>query len=419
MGGNAKHMPHVWENYDATFSDVFSLLENLTVGSIDATEKFDGANIYFRVDRNGVCKFSRNGTQLATGGFTFQEALKLYQNHQAGDLFIEGCRAIDETFTGVWWPFGYSGRDWINAEIIFTENPQLLNYSDNAIVLHGVSTRTPDGKSFFDEKKQEKLPRLLESASPEVTTLTNRHWKTFGPCGINLPDESGSGYLSEAKNRIRQCMKYAGLIESNTLRDFLNVSLRQGPLDKIRTSSLIKDKLADKISGVDGSIRLVDLKRNQPAGVAAEISFYGQRKNEDKHCKAAMKPIINTLDAFAASRLSNLKSTLITDAAAERDRIMLEISVEGERVLTQKDEYFEKRREMFDSLLEDWNKISSVPAAIEGLTFDFCGRRTKITGGFATLNQLLGLNRYGRGQIPALNTEENRTQSLVEYFGLL
>jgi len=423
MGGNAKHMPHIWESYDATFAEVFGLLEDLTTGSIEVTEKFDGANIHFRVDSSGVVRFSRNGEQLGQGGFTFEEALKLYQNHSARDLFIEGCRMIDETFTATWWPFGYSGRDWLNTEIIFTENPQLLNYNSNAIILHQVATFLSPGagsEKFFDEAKQQKIPRLLESVPSELTTLTQRTWNVMGPHRVELPNESGEGYLTEAKERLRKCMSYAGLDESNTLRDFLRVSLRNGPIDKIRTAANIKDSLANKISGTDNSVRLVDLKKGQPTGVASEISFYGQVKNENKHCKAAMKPIINTLDSFSANRLKDLRSALISDAVAERDRIMSEISFEGERVLIHEDEHSEKRKEMFNSLLGEWNNISTTPAAIEGLTFDFCGKRTKITGGFATLNQLLGLNRYGRGDVPAIQSANtSQTQSLIEYFGLV
>jgi len=423
MGGNARHMPHIWESYDATFVEVFGLLEDLTVGSIEVTEKFDGANIHFRVDNQGVVRFSRNNEHLAGGGFTFQDALTIYQNHDARDLFVEGCRAIDEAFTGAWWPFGYSGRDWLNAEIIFTENPQLLNYNNNAIVLHQVATFLSTNGSiekFFDKTKQDKISRLLESVPLELMTVTNRNWIVMGPRRVDLPNNSGGGYLTEAKERLRKCINYAGLNENNTLREFLRVSLRNGPINSIRTTQNIKDSLADKISGVDDSVRLIDLKKGQPVGIASEISFYGQRKNENKHCKAAMKPIINTLDAFAASRLTDVRSILIPDVITERERIMSEISFEGERVSVHEDEYSERRKEMFNALLEEWNNISAAPPAIEGLTFDFCGKRTKITGGFATLNQLLGLNRYGRGDVPAIqNTNINPTQSLVEYFGLM
>lgn len=423
MGGNAKHMPHVWEHYDATFAEVFSLLEHLTVGSIEVTEKFDGANIHFRVDSHGVVRFSRNNEHLATGGFTFQDALSIYQHHEAKDLFVEGCRAIDEAFTGAWWPFGYSGRDWVNAEIVFTENPQLLNYSQNAIVLHEVVTFLKREKSFdklFDDTKQQKIPRLLESGLTSVTTVTNRNWSVLGPSKITLPDESGTGYLTEAKGRLMKCMAAAGLTKENTLRDFLRFSLRSGPIDKIRTSQSVKDKLADKVSGFDSSIRLVDLKKGQPSAVAREISFFGQKKNEMKHCKSALSPVINTLDAFSASRLLNLKSILIEDAVAEQDRIMAEISLESKRVLIQEDDHAEQRKEMFNDLLGEWNNISTTPAAIEGIVFEFKGKKAKITGGFASLNQLLGLNRYGRGAVPAIQDKPNsKVPSLVEWFGLM
>lgn len=423
MGGNAKHMPHIWEHYDATFSDVITLLEDLATGSIDVTEKFDGANIHFRIDNEGTVRFSRNGEHLAEGGFTFQDALTLYQNHNARDLFIEGCRAIDEAFTGKWWPFGYSGRDWLNTEIIFTENPQLLNYSCNAIVLHQVVTYTSprlSSEKFFDEVKQLQIPRLLESSSSELTTQTDHVWNVIGPHRVELPNDSGEGYLTDAKHRLMKCISAAGLGPDSTLREFLRVSLRNGPLEDIRTSSHIKDHLADKVSGTNGSVRLVDLKKNQPSGVASEISFYGQRKNETKHCKAAMKPIINTLDSFAASRLQNLKSVLIENPVTEQERIMSEISFESERVLIQEDEYSEQRKQMFNELLSDWNNISSTPAAIEGIVFEFMGKSAKITGGFAPLNQLLGLNRYGRSGIPAIQSKPNaKVPSLIEYFGLV
>ena len=64
MGGNAKHMPHIWEHFDATFNDVENLLGRLTTGDIDATEKWDGVNIHFRIDNQGVTRFSRNDTDL-------------------------------------------------------------------------------------------------------------------------------------------------------------------------------------------------------------------------------------------------------------------------------------------------------------------------------------------------------------------
>ena len=416
MGGAAKHMSHVWEVYDAKFSDVFNLLTDLTTGQIPVTEKFDGANIHFRVANDGTVRFARNLTDIRNGGFSFADALTLYQNHPARDIFVEGCRAIDEAYTDKWWPFGYSGRDWINAEIIFTEQPQLLEYGYNSIVLHEVVTFLPDGSKTLDPVKRNNMHRLLEQ--DHVSTITSRDWRLLGPTLVEMPNQSGDGYLTEAIERLKLCMSAASLREDNTLRDFLRYSVRHGLVEQIRTSAAVKDRLADKISGKDSGVRLVDLKKGQPAGVAEQISYYGQRKHELRHCREAMKPIINTLAAFSASRLAGLKSVLIDCHDSESSRIAELITAEGSRVATASDEHAMARTNMFNDLLEQWNLVGSAPPAIEGVTFEFAGQKVKITGGFADLNQLLGLNRYGRGDVPPLPAEPKSVPSLAEYFGM-
>ena len=77
------------------------------------------------------------------------------------------------------------------------------------------------------------------------------------------------------------------------------------------------------------------------------------------------------------------------------------------------DDYTPERIEMFNSLFTSWSQVCDVPAVIEGLTFEFNGIKTKITGGFATLNQLLGVCRYGRGNVPPVTTtsENKKVQS--------
>ncbi len=418
MGGNAKHMPHIWEHYDATFSDVLNLLERLSTGDISTTEKFDGLNIHFRIDNTGVVRFSRSGADLHEGGFTFSEALVNFRNHPAGLSFIEGCRAIDEAFTGQWWPFGYSGRDWINAEIVFSEHPQLLKYEQNAIVSHKLVTFLPDGNKLIDEVKQRRLADFASCGN--VKTVTGREWLTLPPVQVALKNDAGLGYLTEAVDRIKKCMSAASLTPENTLRDFLRYSLLHGSISELRTSQQVKELLADKISGVNKSVRLVDLKKGQPAGVAKQISHLGRVTNEARHCRSAMKPIINTLDSFSSMRLAGVNSVLIENSQDEKNRIMEKITADGLRVSEHIDDYTTERQAMFNQLLGDWEIVESSPAVVEGLTFDFNGVSTKITGGFATLNQLLGLCRYGRGTVPAINTQKKeKTMSLVEWFGIM
>jgi hypothetical protein len=417
MGGNAKHMPHIWEHFDATFNDVESLLGCLTTGDIIATEKWDGVNIHFRIDNQGVTRFSRNDTDLKAGGFTFLEALSLYQNHKAKDTFIEGCRAIDEHFSDTWWPFGFSGRNWVNAEIVNASRPQLLSYDVSAIVFHEVKTFLPGKQSLSEEKNQLKIPQLLPE-SPVVTS-TNRKWEILGPTPVQLYDRSGAGFLSDAKNRLKKCLDATGLNSQNTIRDFLKASLLRGPVAELNTSQSVKEGLANKISGFPAP-RLVDLKKNQPQGVADKISALGQKKNEAKVRRSALLPLINTLDSFGVHRLSDVESALIEDHDLEKSRIFNEINTAAYNIGSAADDRASDRVDMFNSLLSEWRAVGGEPAVVEGITFTFMGGKTKVTGGFSTLNQVLGVDRYGRAGIPATPlSPKDTTPTLVEWFGLV
>jgi hypothetical protein len=46
--------------------------------------------------------------------------------------------------------------------------------------------------------------------------------------------------------------------------------------------------------------------------------------------------------------------------------------------------------------------VEGVSTAAEGFVFDYDGVTYKFTGNFAPMNQLLGLFKYGRGNVPPL-----------------
>ncbi len=63
MGGVAGHLSHVHEDLDLTFGEIKSLLSDVASAKIEAVEKFDGQNIFFKffVDpESGELKTARN-----------------------------------------------------------------------------------------------------------------------------------------------------------------------------------------------------------------------------------------------------------------------------------------------------------------------------------------------------------------------
>jgi len=415
MGGNAKHMPHVWEHLDHTFADVSTLLEDLTSGSTSVTEKFDGINMHFRVDAAGIVRFSRNDTDRKKGGIDFSKMLDNYASHPAKETIIEGVRTIDEHFSTVWWPFGFSGRNWVNAEIVYVHRPQLLQYDQSAIVLHEVVTFLPAGGKMVDPELQEGLEKVC-SDSPVVTT-TGFEWAVLPPQDIYLRPQNGEGFLVEAQNRLGACMQSCGLSPENTLRDFLRESLLRGPLSSLQIGEERQRNLANRIAGFDAP-RLIDIKKELPSGLAASVSELGQAKNRDKVHREAMQPLINTVSAFGSARLATVRSVLIRDGQAEINRLKVEIDNTRSRIDESDDRDAAPRQALFEKFMNEYTTLGGHPAPIEGVTFMWNEKKTKLTGLFSTLNQALGVDRYGRGTItPTPQKVENF--NLVEWFGLV
>jgi len=415
MGGNAKHMPHVWEHLDHTFAEVFTLLEDLTTGVVEATEKFDGINMHFRVDASGVVRFSRNETDKSRGGVPFSKMLNDFASHPARETIIEGIRTIDEHFSGSWWPFGFSGRNWINAEIVYTLRPQLLKYDKNAIILHEVVTFLPDSKKLIDPDLQLNLEKVC--APGPMTTITGFEWVVLPPQRVLLPPRGGEGFLTEAHHRLRTCVESCGLTMDNTLRDFLWESLMRGPVGALSIGADRHRHLANRIVERDAP-RLIEIKKGLPVGLAKQVSELGQAKNRDKVHRDAMQPVINTVTAFGASRLASAKSVLIEDGEQEINRLQAEIDGARLRINESDDLDASARQELFEKFMGEYNAVGGSPSPIEGITFMWSEKKTKLTGVFSTLNQAIGVDRYGRGAIGP-TPQKVGNFNLAQWFGFV
>jgi hypothetical protein len=68
--------------------------------------------------------------------------------------------------------------------------------------------------------------------------------------------------------------------------------------------------------------------------------------------------------------------------------------------------------------MEKLKDVENVSTAAEGFVFDFDGHTYKFTGNFAPVNQLLGLFKYGRGNIPPLKKQIDKALQVPRATGL-
>jgi hypothetical protein len=97
--------------------------------------------------------------------------------------------------------------------------------------------------------------------------------------------------------------------------------------------------------------------------------------------------------------LRSLKSAFVLDSDEELERQRAEVDKAIKAIEASGNE---EAMEILKAQMEKLKNIEGVSSAAEGFVFDYDGNTYKFTGGFAPMNQILGLFKYGRKGIPAL-----------------
>ena len=131
--------------------------------------------------------------------------------------------------------------------------------------------------------------------------------------------------------------------------------------------------------------------------------------NYPSYLKKFIFPLEDIIHDFAVEMLRSLKSAFILDSDEELERQRAEVdkaikAIEGSGN--------EEAMEILKVQMEKLKNLEGVSSAAEGFVFDYDGNTYKFTGGFAPMNQILGLFKYGRKGIPAL--AEGYSQTLRE-----
>jgi hypothetical protein len=395
MGSLGGHMSHLWEDQDLTFGDINSILYEACKGDLRATEKFDGINVHFRVDTSGDLRFSTSGKQRDVGGLSQSQFASLMEGHPAEQTFVDGAEALFRLTKNSFWPFGFSGRNWINCDLINKHRPMTVDYDENAIVFHGV-------RNFHGESSgtvAESFTRYAGNCSNFSVVVNGNEWRVSPPVEINLPDLMGEGIISNFESSLNKLMTSAGCNKNSSLRDFARFTLESGVVSKLKIS---EDKKRQLVSHVfrDGGTSLVKIKKGLPSNIASQVSEIGSAKNRNKIIGEAMLPIEIVITYAGAKILENVKSALIEDATAEKERLGNSVQAAIMLVESCSDNHGQARKALIERYVNKFELCGGLTSSIEGIVFQWHGEPYKITGNFAPINHILGIPRYGRGKIP-------------------
>ena len=408
-GGVAGHMSHIYENINLTASQLKVLFQDLVQGrKTNISEKVDGQNIFFTWDEiTHNARFARRSSDIKSGGIDIEELKKRFANHPPSvrAAFVDGSTIIQNALLQINPKkrvaiFGRTGDMWINAEIMHTSNPNLIQYSGNYIVLHSMSQYldgdlTPSNTAFSS---------LVEYLDQQTATQSQHAWSIVGPRLHKIENfNSLSGPYGDFCNTIDEIFSKFKLNNSNTIADFIAAAAEEELLQlhvPVPAVNEIIAAITDK-----RKINVNKLKKEYGTAYAKIITDYATQTNIGKVRDRLSKPIQEAITDISIEVLKTLSSYFVRDHGAEINRIRNELRSAIAAIEQTKDSFSNERLIILQNQMKKLKNVENFCSTVEGIVFEEpagSGNIYKLTGAFAPVNQILGLVSYGRGNIPPL-----------------
>lgn len=411
-GGAAGHMSHIYENISLTASQLKTLFKNLISGKKEnISEKVDGQNIFFTWDEiSHTTRFARRVTDIQNGGIEIDELKKRFVNYpqsvkaafcDGGDIINKTLLKLNEHFRVL--VFGKMGNHWINAEIMHTQNPNLIQYSGNYIVLHGMS--------IYENKKLTAHPgnfnQLTQYLDRQTAEQSEHAWEVVGPRLVKIESfQKLSGPYAEFCQKIDSVFSQYQLGNNNTIADYITAAVRE-ELEGIHMPSPAIEEIAAAVVGKK-RVNVPQLKKQYGTAFAKTITEYATQTNIGKIRDRFTKPFQEAITDMSVEVLKTLSSYFVRDHGAEINRIRKELRNAIAAIEQTRDEHSDERLRILTTQMAKLKQVENFCSTIEGIVFEEppgSGNLYKLTGAFAPVNQILGLISYGRGTVPPLTSK--------------
>lgn len=405
-GGLAGHLSHVHENTDLTFGEIKEIMHLASLGKLEhVSEKLDGQNVFFTFESSSGLRFARNTAHIKTNGMDGEDieakwgagapsVAKAY-----GDAYKVLSAAVaslsPEERMEI---FGLAGNVWYSAEILATNNPNVINYDGDSVVIHESGTVYNENGTPTEQDTSLHFAKFVSKLNQMQSAVKEQNWKLLGPIMVPLEKMSSNYALEKGLTELDAYMSKYNMSEDNTTVDLVEEYVLEEYLVDIDIDDETKQYLAELISDFEhpkDSTVLSDMVEEELITVEdrQKIKPWFSMSFGSKLHTAITEPLKIIIQDFAIERLLGVKSLLVLNPDKEvqrlKDEVQVVISTIEQADVIKDKEFLAKQM----SALGDVDRITS---SMEGLVFKYKGHVLKITGSFAVCNKILGFFKYGR-----------------------
>jgi hypothetical protein len=401
-GGAAGHMSHPFDEKDLTFGDFKKIIEFGLRGELnfeeEVTEKTDGQNVFATV-KDGQVYFARNKGELKFP-MDLDAFKKKFADH-ASDLVRdtfqmtaeELAKALPKLRAEDLADFG-NGLNWMNMELINSENPNVIYYDRDLIQFHGIKETDGEGNIIGENPKAAtSIAKALEKIEANIGDKYTIIPPQIVEIGKDLDFEENKNKFIKKVEDLRKQYKLTDADEVSRYhemwwREQIEDNFGDLPQD-VKEGLLLRWAYEDKKTlNMRALNKTLDKKQ-----VDAVKKF--DKEDLKKKQKENMRPFEDLFLELGSVILKNASNFVAANPDKEMQRLHKQLKDESEKIMKSGDE---KAIEKVGAELERLERIGGIESIIptEGVVFRYKGKTMKLTGTFAAINQLMGIIKYGR-----------------------
>jgi hypothetical protein len=398
-GGAYGHMNHPFDvQMNLTFGDLKNIVKKSLSGKLElAREKTDGQALAISWV-NGRLVAARNKSHLKNSGkdaMGVQDVISKFAGRgSVSDAFSFAIKDLESAVKGLSdkdkKDIFKNGKCFMNCEIIYPENTNVVPYGTSLLVFHGTMEYNEAGDAVGENPAAgAKLAAMIKQINAHVQSKFTLQGPPIQKLPVNKDLKAKQPvYLA----MITKLQNEFGLTDKNGVADYHQAWWRQF-VDKNAPSLDEQQKigLVKRWAFGDKSFRLADIKD-------AKLKAWADQTDKKDQAKITKDNLLKFEEIFlgvGADVLSFMTSVLTANPEAAKQQMVgrLETAISSIKATGDAKNLAKLEIELARlNALGGFDKI--VPN--EGIVFSYKGATYKLTGAFAPLNQILGIFTFSR-----------------------
>ncbi len=400
-GDDSGHLNHLYEDYNLTFGELKSTLASVINSEITLYEKVDGQNLSLTHDpRSHASYAARNKTDIKARGIDKKQLNKRYSDkskERVREAFTDALVAFNEAVTDLVYYQRFQtfdsdqgGVPFVNLEVMAVDNPNVIKYDRNYLVMHGV-TRYKSGTA---------QGRSCKSTFQEITKLINgsivkspdsgKVWFIKGPTEIDLSRTLNKGLMKKALKDLAVFMKENHLEDDDTISDYLENQIVVDHLKPFSMTSEVESAFLNRMLDVPGALPTPSIVKGMNPIMRSALSDLARDRR--RIVRNAIMPLELIINKFGIGLLENSHSVFVDDGPGQVKELRARVKLAVKRLFKDGNDRTKRVLKMNYDKLD--NDVKMITSTVEGVVFSspLTGKSYKITGAFAPVNQILGLD---------------------------